>query len=346
MTRRIRAAGILALALFASLAPAKDKGQDKGHDKGRVLRIATFNLEWLTASAHETPMAPWRDEAGLEAHRRALARILAHDVRADIVCVLESTSRAALDKFVAEPELRRAGYRVLHLESGDTGTGQDVAFLVRIPLDSFKGEKGDAQIRRFADTLEVSGPLRSKDPRRQRLTKHAVVCLSSPLKVCVMGLHLLAHPDDRGRTVRREIQARIAAGLIRREIVAKGYLPIVVGDLNDFDPDVSKDSVTLSKKRNVVRLLKDFDASRPGPELYNAAEEIVPESERYSAWWDKNKNGKRDSTDPVSLIDHVLLDHALAPRLIRVRILHESQDGSVSDHWPVVVELRTGLSGG
>ena len=304
----------------------------------RPLRIASFNLEWLTATAHETRMAPWKDEAQLEAHRRDLARILSRDVDADILCVLEVTSRAALDKLVAEPALRKSGYRVLHLESGDTGTGQDVAFLVRVPLDKFDG----LEIRRFADTLAVPAPAAKrsrKKPVRARLTKHAVVCLTAgDLKVCVMGLHLLAHPDDKGRTARREIQARIAARVIRTEIVARGYLPIVLGDFNDFDPEVALPADSKGD-RNVLALIKNFDPARKGPEMFNAMERVLPASERYSAYWDKNKNDERDAGEPVSLIDHVLLDNALSGRLVKAEILHNSHDGAVSDHWPVVVEI-------
>lgn len=320
------AAALLGLGL-ALTAPAA----------ARTLRIASFNLEWLTAAADETRMAPWKNEAQLRNHRRDLARILAEDVRADILCVLEATSRAALDKLAAEPALRKSGYRVLHLESGDTGTGQDVAFLVRIPLDKFAG----AEIRRFADTLAapVRRKARGKKAARARLTKHAVVCLTSAeLKVCVMGLHLLAHPDDKGRTARREIQARIAANLIRAEIVAKGYAPIVLGDLNDFDSAVAVPPGYRGKSK-VLGILKDFDPARQGPELFNAAERI-PESARYSAYWDKNKNDRPDEGEPRSLLDHVLLDKALSKRVVKAEILHNSHDGSVSDHWPVVVELK------
>lgn len=311
-----------------------------------ALRVATFNLKWLTASATESRMAPWRSEEELAAHRRALAAILARDVRADVLCVLEVTSRAALEKLAAEPALRSFGYRVLHLESGDTGTGQDVAFLVRprVKLDAF----GGALVRRFADTLpavlasgaEARGKkAKGKKPPRARLTKHAVVCLSAPQKLCVMGVHLLAHPDDRGRTARREVQARIAADIVRREIVAQGYLPVVVGDFNDFDPDVEGPEGFAKGDRKVLRLVKDFDPARKGPELFNAAGRIAAPAARFSAYWDKNRNGRREDREPASLIDHVLLDNALAKRLVSVDIPHAAHDGSTSDHWPVIVEL-------
>lgn len=305
-----------------------------------TLRIATFNVKWLTATASETHMAPWNSAEQLAAHRRGVARVLAESVRADVVCILEATSRAALDALVAEPVLQKHGYRVLHLESGDTGTGQDVAFLVlpRVRLDTLQGRV----IRRFADTL--AGRPRGidrGDPRRQRLTKHAIVCLSAPgPRICLMGLHLLAHPGDKNRTARRETQARIAAGLIRTEITARGYAPVVLGDLNDFDPDIAGAAVHGDSKRKVLAMLKDFDPLRPGPELFNAASRVLPKSERYSAYWDKNRNGTREASEPVSMLDHILLDSSLSKRLKSTEILHDAHDGSVSDHWPVVVELR------
>jgi endonuclease/exonuclease/phosphatase family metal-dependent hydrolase len=305
---------------------------------GESLRVATFNVKWLTESATETRMAPWKSEDELASHRRDLARILA-EVRADVVCVQEVTSRSALEKLAIEPALKPFRYRVLHVESEDTGTGQDVAFLIgpRVRLDTVQG----ALIRRFADTLSGRPiAMRRNDPRRQRLTKHALVCFSKPEKICVLGLHLLAHPDDRRRTARRETQARIAAHIVRTEIVAKDYAPIVLGDLNDLDPDVGGPSSYAVKKRRVVGILKDFDTTRPGPELFNAALKVEPASRRFSSYWDRNRNGKRDARDPHSLLDHILVDRSFNGRIKNVRILHAAHNGSTSDHGPVVLDLE------
>lgn len=299
------------------------------------LRIATFNVKWLTASAAETRMAPWKDDAQLVRHRRDLARVIAA-LRADALCLQEVTSRRALEMLAAEPALEAMKYRVLHIESEDRGTGQDVAFLVspRIRLDTLEGHL----IRRFADTLSGRpSDMKRNDPRRQRLTKHALICFSRPDKICLLGLHLLAHPDDRGRLAKRETQARIAAHIVRTEVVARGYTPIVLGDINDFDPDAGGPSTYRLKQRSVFRILKDFDAARAGTELMNAAK-LLPPAERYSAWWDKNRNGARDTTDPVSLIDHILVDQSLT-RKMRTEIRHDLHDGTLSDHWPVVVEI-------
>lgn len=317
---------LLTLLLLAAAAAAQP------------LRLATFNLKWLTETAAETRMAPWEDEEHLAEHRARLAQAIAA-LKADVLCVQEATTRGALEKLAAEPALRSLRYRVLHIESADNGTGQDVAFLVspRVRIDSVDG----AAIRRFADTLAGRPTnLERRDPRRQRLTKHALLCFSKPLKACALGIHLLAHPDDRARTARREAQALTAAHIVRGEIVAKGYSPVVLGDFNDFDPDMGGPSSYAVKRRHVVRILKDYDTTRAGPEMTNVAARITPASRRYSSFWDRNKNGKRDARDPHSLLDHILVDHTLEKRIVKAEIRHDLHDGTLSDHWPVVVDLK------
>jgi exonuclease III len=301
------------------------------------LRIATFNLKWLTETATETRMAPWEDEEHLAEHRAGLADAIAA-IRADVLCVQEVTTRGALEKLAAEPVLKALRYRVLHIESEDTGTGQDVAFLVspHVRIDSV----GGAAIRRFADTLPGRpANLDRRDPRRQRLTKHALVCFSQPLKACVLGVHLLAHPNDRGRTARREAQALTAAHIVRTEIVERGYTPIVLGDFNDFDPEVGGPSSYAVKKRHVMRIIKDYDTTRPGLEMINMAQLIHPANKRYSSYWDRNKNNKPDARDAYSLLDHILIDQSFEKRISNPRIRHDLHDGSLSDHWPIVVDL-------
>jgi exonuclease III len=89
----------------------------------------------------------------------------------------------------------------------------------------------------------------------------------------------------------------------------------------------------------VVAIIRDTDTTRAGPELFNASSRVSPESNRWSAWWDKDRNDVRDSMDAVSLIDHILIDKALEKRVTRVEIRHDLHGGEASDHWPVVVEL-------
>lgn len=305
-----------------------------------TLRIATFNVKWLTATAEESRLAPWTSEEELANHRTAIARILAEHVRADIVCLQEVSSRAALERLLAEPALRAADYRLLHVESADTYTGQDVAFLAgqHVRLDPLEGDT----IARFEDTLRGRPPgSRRNDPRRQRLTKHAMVCVKDPgPRLCLLGLHLLADPDDPARAARRRTQARIAARIVREKIVARGYVPVVLGDFNARDPDVPGTVGHGETFRRTLALLKDYDTTRPGNEMFNAIKLAPPEAGRHSAFWDRNRNGSRDTEEPVSLIDHILLDSALAARVVRVEPLHGAHDGTVSDHWPVVVEIE------
>ena len=310
---------------------------------GAPLRLASFNVKWMTASSHETRLAPWRNEVDLSNHRHEVATVLAETVKADIVCLLEVTSRLALEKLVAEPALKKMGYNLYHLESEDTGTGQDIVFLSRVPLDRVQGQ----EITRFSRS-SISEPFPPGTPKsrvhqknlKANLSKNAIIYLTyGKTKLGILGLHLLAHPDDVERTLRRTLQAKIAADLIREEIIRRGYIPIVLGDLNDFDPTLETAAGFPDPSRQVLNSLKDFDPSRPGQELFNMADSIQPLSHRFSCYWDKNRNGMMDSGDSLSMLDHILLDRSLSNKVLKAEILH-AHDGTVSDHWPLVVELN------
>merc|ERR1712203_1158798 len=86
---------------------------------------------------------------------------------------------------------------------------------------------------------------------------------------------------------KREAQARVVKGIIR-DALSSGNHVVVMGDLNDFDPDVPDISgqVPLSA---VLRMLKDVDGDGT-PDLWNVLE-AVPLTERFSSWWDRNHDG-------------------------------------------------------
>jgi exonuclease III len=115
-------------------------------------------------------------------------------------------------------------------------------------------------------------------------------------------------------------------------------LPIVLGDLNDYDPDVADRDDSRDTKTNVLRDMKDFDSKRTGPELMNVAERIPRQADRYTSHWDWNENGAHDGDDVYSMIDHILLSTDLAPYIQRVFIAH-IVGPDTSDHYPVVVDL-------
>ena len=171
------------------------------------------------------------------------------------------------------------------------------------------------------------------------LQRHAVACFTvCGRKIGVLGLHLKSNPSDVGSNAQRTAETRIARDVIRREIVARGYLPIVMGDLNDYDPDVPMADAGRKTLTTVVRDLKDYDADRAGPELVNAATFMPRVADRWTSHWDFNENGAADPEDVFTMIDHVLLHEDLAPAVTRAFVCHAT-GADISDHFPVVVDL-------
>ena len=137
-------------------------------------------------------------------------------------------------------------------------------------------------------------------------------------------------------------EAAIVRRIVQREIVGRGYSPIILGDLNDYDPDVEMADPTRKTQTAVLQLLKDIDSQRDGNELVNAAASISRVADRFSSHWDYNENGAADGDDVFTLIDHILLSKELATGLKRAFICH-ANSLEISDHFPVVVDLDFSL---
>ena len=94
---------------------------------------------------------------------------------------------------------------------------------------------------------------------------------------------------------------------------------------------------------SAVRILQDVDGDGT-LDLFNVVGQ-VPLAERYSDWWDHDtdssaKNNIDDGTAEHSELDHMLLTAGLRDRVTRVWIDHGHNPADVSDHWPLMVQLR------
>ena len=149
------------------------------------------------------------------------------------------------------------------------------------------------------------------------LKRHAV-CFFSLFghKLGLIGLHLKSNPSDAQANAQRMAEAAIVRRIVQQEIVGRGHSPIILGDLNDYDPDVEMANPTRKTQTAVLQLLKDIDSQRDGNELVNAAATYSHESLIASHRnWDYNENGAADGDDVFTLIDHILLDKQLATGL-------------------------------
>ena len=287
------------------------------------VRIAAFNTEFLFDGTGGDGQAdfPWKDNpAAARQHRDQVGAVI-RALGADVVMLVEVENRGVLDSLVAGP-LRGLGYAAYFVQGSDSFTGQDMGLLSKIPVTATGRTDERAPVGGGDDTYGVSKNLWA------RLTIAGV-------PTTLIGVHLLAMPDNTQRKPQREAQAEVIRRLAAAELAA-GRAVVVMGDLNDFDeatPDV-KGSQPIT---DVLATIK-----RAGPaandDLRNVLAE-VPQARRFTNFWDRNRNGQFD-TGEFSAIDHVLLSPALYGKLAEVSFVHSHDPRLVSDHFPIVVTLR------
>ncbi|MCO6047605.1 hypothetical protein NG895_27180 [Aeoliella sp. ICT_H6.2] len=336
-TRCLFASLVTALACLATSAPAAEP---------TPLRIVTFNAEIL--------MAPGSRAGQLQKYRFDFARRQHHERVADVIEVLrpdilnlaETTSKESVDLLIEIlHEKGLTDYKGYHVDSNDSFTGMDVALITRLEPDVVDGEAirtyfsgGDDPTWR--QSFSFTGYSGSRQTSTASISRNSVYFFTvAGRKLGFIGLHLKSNPEDEYSNARRTAEAEVARRIIRGEIVERGYMPIVLGDLNDYDPDVEDRDDTRSTVTDVIANLKDYDAQKPGPELVNVAERITRVADRYTSHWDWNENGARDPQDVYTMIDHILLPSELMP-YVEQAFIARCVSLDTSDHYPVVVDLK------
>ena len=323
------------LATIASITPRVAAAE-------RTLRIVTFNAEILTApGVREGQLQKFRWDTARRAQFERVASVI-EGLNPDILNLVEVTSKEGVDYLVdILHEKGLTAYRGYHVENNDKYTSMDVALISKIAPDLIEGqsirtfysERDDPTWRQSYRAAGRGGT------RNTGLARNAVYLITTGNhKLGFLGLHLKSNPSSDSANAMRTGQAEIAKRIIRQEIVERGYLPIVLGDFNDYDPEVPDRDKTRDTLTKVLPALKDFDSKHPGPELENVAKRMPRQADRYTSFWDRNENGVRDPYDVFTMIDHILLPRELMPDVKRAFIFH-SVAPETSDHYPVVVDL-------
>ena len=229
------------------------------------LRIVTFNAEILTAPrVRAGELQKYRWDIAREAQFERVAAVI-EALDPDVLNLVEVTSREGVDllvKILHEKGL--GGYRGYHVEGLDRYTGMDVALISKIVPDAIAG----AQIRIFHSDIDDPTWRESYQTRDRKgrastrhasISRHSVYCLSvGRYKLGFLGLHLKSNPSSDDANAQRSAQAKIVQRIVKQEIVEKGYLPIVLGDINDYDPDVPDRDDARHTLTGVVRDIKNF----------------------------------------------------------------------------------------
>jgi exonuclease III len=304
--------------------------QDRRTDKSQ-LTIMTFNAEFLWDGVDpEEGQAefPWRgDPDRAEDHMRLAAQIISR-ANPDIINLVEIEDGSVVwlmrDRFLANQ-----GYEVFFIKGKDTYTGQDVCLLSRV--DPVGGTVRRDERKGLSGTTSKS------------VSKHHIARfdLTGGIKFALIGVHFVAIPTHQGRIDERQAQADAIVGMARDEKAA-GFDPVILGDFNDYDG--AADAIDHSGHTpitTVLAALRRQDAADGADDLVSAAA-WVDRPNRYTAWFDANHDGLVTFPVDFSSIDHILLPQSLAQRVVSVQIPHEHDPMNVSDHFPVIVRLRTG----
>lgn len=311
--------GLFFLVLYVGLAAASHAGVQTGS-----FTIVTFNAEWLFDGANDR-MAPWKSPTEAEEHLKRVFQVLDR-IDADFISLEEVEDLRMLDRLAS---LFGDGlYRPLFVQGRDTATRQNMGALTRYPLLDY----GRTDIRVAYPIPDSQLTCRTGD---KGVSKNYWADLNvGGIPITIIGVHFLAFPDRCDRAVKREAQAAVIRKLAEKAM-KQGREVIVLGDMNDFDGTVL-DSNSDRPISIVLRTLKDVDPALPGDELRNVCDRI-PQAERYTAWYDRNRNRYYDPGDELSQIDFILVSKGLYDRIVGVRIDHSYRAGWASDHWPVVV---------
>ncbi|TWT48912.1 endonuclease/exonuclease/phosphatase family protein [Botrimarina hoheduenensis] len=331
-------AALLTLTILAGLAPAKAA-------ETTAVRIVTFNAEILTApGVRAGQLQKYRFNQARDAQLDRVADLI-EVLTPDVLNLVEVTSVEAVDALISR--LHDKGlkdYRGYHIESHDNFSGMDVALITRLPIDEVEGqpirtiwsEDDDPTWNASYSFTNWDG---DPDTDVTSLGRNSLYYLTiAGHKLGFLGLHLKSNPDEAYSNAKRMAEVEVARRIVRSQIVGKGYLPVVLGDLNDYDPAVPDRDDTRDTKTEALAKLKDFDPERPGEELVNVAKKIVNKEDRYTSHWDRNENGAGDGDDVYTMIDHILLPKAFEPYIRRAFIAHVV-GLETSDHFPVVVDL-------
>ena len=356
--------GLVILATLDSLKAEQPNAEQPNAEQPEVrlagkasnVRIACFNVESLTVPDEWSRFAHFRFPPGRLRHLEGVAAVI-EVVNPDILILSEVSSRESCDALVALLREKELGdFQAYHVDGRDSYTGFDVAVVSRLKPDRVEGKLihlfAPDRTPRLRDVQQGTVPLpwtaerytKSKqgggDVEAIAVVKRHSVCFISVFgkKLGFVGVHLKSNPSDPEANAQRTAEAAIVQRIVQREVISRGYAPIILGDINDYDPDVEMADATRETQTSVLQMLKDYDPHQEGDELINIASHIPRAADRFSSHWDYNENGAADSDDVFTLIDHILIDQRFKPGIKRAFICHASSL-DISDHFPVVVDI-------
>lgn len=313
---------------------APSTAEDRRINKN-TLKIVDWNVDWLfTNVSHDMGQivcpgsCDWKNQSIALEHLKTVAENL-ESIGADMIFLEETEDCDTLSSLIDGINGGNKFYKPYNHLSQDTYTGQNPGCITKIdPIEdlSFSNEEIEYPVNGSTCPKDYSGTHGNSKHFKARFNLHK-------FNLTVFVTHLLAIPDSDQRCPEREAQATVLAHLIEKSI-ADGDEVMVTGDFNDYDDSVA-DVNGNKPESSALKIIRDSG------KLTNLASRFDI-SERYTDWYDRNRNCVDDGGDEHSMIDHILLTPTLFNHVKDAGVLHNFEnhcDCLYSDHWPVWVEF-------
>jgi len=336
--------GILFFLFFVGLTwantecPYVSTIEDRRVDKTKF-RLIQYNVEWLFMEYYSPSNCPgtgctWANQTEAETHMNYVAKVV-KQLNPDIInfCEVEGCDELNILKDILDDN----SYTSYLKKGTDTSTGQNVGILTRV----------DPLVNLYRTELKYNYPIPGSkcgytgSVGSSGVSKHYITEFKFNIyNIAFIAAHLLAIPTDPSRCAQREAQSSILQNTIY-SYINKGYEVIMLGDFNDYDPDVL-DINNNEPTSKVLNILKGIEGEFAGMyTLHNVAEELQ-EKQRFSDWWDSDNNCNTSSQNDYSMIDHVLVTDAIKHNILNAFIYHDYDEycGKYnSDHYPIVIDF-------
>lgn len=306
------------------------------------VRIVQYNVEWLFTDYYAASDCPgdgctWRNETEAKKHIETISKVI-RELSPTMINLCEVEGCDELEQISKNISMAPDDVYEYYLKKGkDTSTGQNVGLLTQITPS--------ISLYRTEDRVDYPIPGShcnyTGEPGDSGVSKHYITEFSiNDIPIAFIGIHFVAFPTDSYRCAEREAQASVIQNAVFNYI-SKGFEVIVLGDINDYDGDVLDVNSNVPTSM-VLRILKGMEGLHANKYLlHNVAEKIL-QLDRYSAWWDKNKNCNA-SPNEFSSIDHILVTDRLFNHIANVYYYHgyvEKCGIYESDHYPLVVDFH------
>ena len=332
---------ILILTLSSTYTASAIDDQLDRRSNSKSLRIVQYNVEWLFLDYDRNSDCPgngctWKTESEAKIHLSHLVNVI-NKLDADIINLCEIKGLHELD-YLLKSNISN-DYNSYMKKGTDTATGQNVGIISKlVPIvDLYRTEdRLGFPMPNSKCGYVGNGKSQTTGVSKHYITEYAI----GNMKIAMIGAHLLAIPTESERCAKREAQATILQSIISQYILNK-YEIIVLGDLNDFDGNVS-DANNNAPNSQVLDILKgkSITTQKELYKLYSIAQ-FIQQNKRYTGWYDKNKDCK-SSPSELSMIDHILVSENIKNNITKAFIYQEYDQfcGTYnSDHYPVVIDI-------